>query len=80
MKYLEFSESLRLIGTNPYLSEIIWFNEAGLDVLNRVVSLSKVRRARPGAKYVLKPGFRIWFEGNDVRVNVGGLTVLLVLN
>ena len=71
MKYLEFSGSLRLIGTNPYLSEIVWMNKAGLDALNCVVRLSKVRRARPEAKCVLKPGFRIWFEGNDVRVNDG---------
>ena len=71
MKYLEFSESLRLIGTNPYLSGIVWMNKAGLDALNCLISLSKVRRAIPGAEYVPKPGFRIQFEGNNVRVNDG---------
>ena len=71
MKYLEISGSLGLIGTNPYLSEIVWMNKAGLDALNCVVSLSKVHRARPEAKCLLKPGFMIWFEGNDVRVNDG---------
>ena len=71
MKYLEFSESLRLIGTNPYLSGIVWMNKAGLDALNCLVSLSKVRRAIPEAKYVPKPGLRIQFEGNNVCANDG---------
>ena len=71
MKYLEFSECLRLIGTNPRLSDIIWFNEAGLNALRNLVDLSGVRRAMPEVQYVIKPGFRIWFEGNDVRANDG---------
>ena len=69
MKYLEFSESLRLIGTNPRLSDIIWFNEAGLNALRNLVDLSRVRRAMlSDVQYVIEPPLRIRFEGNDVRV------------
>ena len=69
VKYLEFSESLRLIGTNPRLSEIIWFSEAGLIALRNLVDLSRVCRAMlSDVQYVIRPALRISFKGNDVRV------------
>ena len=69
VKYLEFSESLRLIGTNPRLSDIIWFNEAGLNALRYLVDLSRVRRAMlSDVQYVIKPWLMIRFGDNDVRV------------
>ena len=69
MKYLEFSESLRFIGTNPHLSNINWFNEAGSNALRNLVDLSRVCRAMlSDVQYVIEPPLRIRFEGNDVRV------------
>ena len=66
---MEFSEPLRLIGTNPHLSDIIWFNEAGLNALRNLVDLIRIRRAMlSDVQYVIRPALRIRFEGNDVRV------------
>ena len=67
MKYLEFSPGM--VRVDPFLSDIIWLNKAGLDYLNSAVDLSTVRRAIPEAEYALKPGFRISYEDNDVRVS-----------
>ena len=92
MKYLEFSPGM--VRVDPFLSDIIWLNKAGLDYLNSAVDLSTVRRAIPEAEYALKPGFRISYKDNDVRISdrvfyepeyrdfggVWGLMVLLVLN
>ena len=67
MKYLEFSPGM--VRVDPFLSDIIWLNKAGQDYLNSAVDLSTVRRAIPEAEYALKPGFRISYEDNDVRVS-----------
>ena len=67
VKYLEFSESLRLTGTNPRLSDIIWFSEAGLNALRNLVDLSRIRRAMlSDVQYVIRPALRISFKGNDI--------------
>ena len=53
MKYLEFSPGM--VRVDPFLSDIIWLNKAGLDYLNSAVDLSTVRRAIPEAEYAFKP-------------------------
>ena len=67
MKYLEFFPGM--VRVDPFLSDIIWLNKAGLDYLNSAVDLSTIRRAIPEAEYALKPGFRISYKDNDVRIS-----------